>query len=90
MMIEYYYSHETEASSGTKTKKKKVLRLFLLCLSCASLAAAFYQMTFHMLAQLLWFWSQPDTYSEMSPDFLFHSSSLLKVPQPAKPVPFAK
>lgn len=58
--------------------------------SCASLAAAFYQMTFHMLAQLLWFWPQPDMHSETSPDFLFHSSSLLKVSQPATAAPFGK
>ena len=47
-------------------------------------------MTFHMLAQLLWFWPQPDMHSKTSPDFLFHSSSLLKVSQPAKAVPFRK
>lgn len=29
-MIEYYYSHETQTFSGTKTKNKNVLRASLL------------------------------------------------------------
>lgn len=29
-MIEYYYSHETQTFSGTKTKNKNILRASLL------------------------------------------------------------